>query len=381
MKHLLTLCVLVAFGPGLLGQTYYGPNYVHLNHASNCFYYYTILDGSIVGTNAADNLIFTHVYGTPDFTHQAYMPHSNGLWNTGAAEWSIFNEIQLDMDTSLAFNVLNPQVNGTSFMHTVTVANSIGNWSDIDNPLLNNNPSAVFFISKTWATGVYDTHHVGIWYDSGNSKWSVYDEDGTTPLEINGSYNIFIPDDATSFYKHVATPSNTSSSYITYLDNPLLNGNPDARIFVVHDYTNSPGNYGYINGELGVWYDGSNWTIYDDDYTSYGDTLFNGATFNVLIIRDNPVGIANISSDAGKIKVTPNPAKDKVTVLLNSSYLKSLKEIRLSSMDGQTVLYKDYNGDAGEQIVFDLSAVSQGLYILTAVTGEGILSTKVNVVR
>jgi hypothetical protein len=380
MKHLLILCVLVAFGPGLLGQTYYGPNYVHLNNASNCFGYYTILDGSIVGTNPADNLIFTHVLGVPDGSHRAYMPHSNGLWYTGA-EWSIFNEIQLDMDTSLAFNVLNPQANGTSFMHTVTVANSISNWSDIDNPLLNNNPSAVFFISKTWANDVYDTHHVGIWYDTGNSKWSVYNELASTPLEINGTYNIFVPAAATSFYKHVATSSNTSSSYITYLDDILLNGNPDAKIFVVHDFTNTPATEGYINGELGVWYDGSNWTIYDDDYTGYGDTLFNGATFNVLIIRDFPVGIANITKDAGKIKVTPNPAKDKITVLLNSSYLKSLKEIRLSSMDGQTVLQKDYNGQTGEQIVFDLSAVSQGLYILTAVTGEGILSTKVNVVK
>ena len=93
------------------------------------------------------------------------------------------------------------------------------------------------------------------------------------------------------------------------------------------------------------------------------------------------MGIANITKDAGKIKVTPNPAKDKVTVLLNAPYLKSLKEIRLSSMDGQIVLHKYYNGDSGEQIVFDLSTVSQGLYILMAGTGEGTLSTKVNIVR
>ncbi|HZX61601.1 MAG TPA: T9SS type A sorting domain-containing protein, partial [Bacteroidales bacterium] len=61
--------------------------------------------------------------------------------------------------------------------------------------------------------------------------------------------------------------------------------------------------------------------------------------------------------------------------------LKSLKEIRLSSMDGQIVLHKYYNGDSGEQIVFDHSTVSQGLYILMAGTGEGTLSTKVNIVR
>jgi hypothetical protein len=380
MKQLLTLFVLAAFGQGLLGQTYYGPNYVHLNHASNCFADYTILDGTIVGTNPADNLIFTHVYGVPDFSHEAYMPQSHGLWYTGT-EWSIFNEIVLDIDTNLAFNVLNPKINGTSFMHTVTVANSTGNWSDIDNPLLNNNPSAVFFISKSWANGVYDSHHIGIWYDTFNSKWSVYNELSTTPLEINGTYNIFVPAAASSYYKHVATSINTNSKYITYLDNSLLNGNPDARIFVVHDFTNTPSTEGYINGELGVWYDGANWTIYDDDYTTYGDTLFNGATFNVLIVNDFPVGVADIKKDAGNIKVTPNPAKDKISVLLNSTYLKSLQEIRLTTMYGQTVLQKDYNGQSGEQIVFDLSTVSQGLYILTAFTREGTLSTKVNVVK
>jgi hypothetical protein len=372
MKHFLTLIIIVAFGQVLLGQTYYGPTYIHLNNASNCFGDYTILDGSIVGTNSADHLIFTHLYG-PDYTHSVYMPTNHGLWYTGS-DWSIFNETQAAIDPNLAFNVLNPQSNGNSFIHTVTVANSTLNWSDIDNPLLNNNSTAVFFISKTWDNGIYDTAHVGIWYDAFKAKWAIFNEDATTPLETNSTYNIFVPDAATSFYKHIST----SPFYITELDNPLLNGNPDARIFVVHDLTGNSTTQGYINDEIGVWYDGSFWTIYNENPS---DTLFNGATFNVLIIRDFPDGIANNTSDAGNIKVTPNPAKDKIGVLLNSSYLKSLKEIRISALDGQTVLLKNYNGNAGGQIVFDLSSLSQGLYILTAVTGEGTLSTKVNIVR
>jgi hypothetical protein len=325
-----------------------------------------------VGTDTAEHLIFTHLWG-PDIPHEVYMPQSHGLWFTGS-EWSIFNETQANIDTNLAFNVLNPQTNGTSFKHTVTVANSSVNWSDIDNPLLNNNPNAVFFISKSWANGVYDDAHVGIFYDGFKSKWAVYNENNSGTLKINSTYNIFVPDASTSFYKHTAT----GTFYITQLDNPLLNGNPNARIFVVHDFTNNPLNQGYINDELGVWYDGGSWTIYNENTH---DTLFVGATFNVLIIRDYPVGIANNTVDAGKIKITPNPATDKITVLLNSSYLKSLKEIRLSVMDGQTVINKEFNGDTGKQIVFDVSSLSRGLYILTAVTGEGTLSTKVNVVR
>jgi hypothetical protein len=239
---------------------------------------------------------------------------------------------------------------------------------------LNNNPSAVFFISKSWLHGVYDTAHVGIWYDQANSKWSVYNENWTNSLEINSAYNIFVPDAATSFYKHVAT----DNFYVTYLDNPMLNNNPDARIFVVHDYTNTPATEGYVNDEIGVWYDGSNWTIYTENPA---DTLFTGATFNVLILRNDPLGTADLKNEKSNIKVTPNPANDHFVVLLNSTSLKSLKEIRMSSMDGQTVFTKSYNGGEGQTLLFNISVVPAGLYVLTAVTGEGILTTKVNVVR
>ncbi|MCX6246599.1 MAG: T9SS type A sorting domain-containing protein [Bacteroidetes bacterium] len=372
MKKLLLLLFVILFGQGVIGQNYFGPNYVHQNHASNCSGDYTILDGTIIGTDMADHILFTHLYG-PDYLHSTYMTKSHGLWYTGS-EWSIFNETQAAIDTGLAFNVLNPKTNGTTFMHTVTLANSTGNWSDIDDPLLNGNSTAVFFISKTWENGVYDSAHVGIWYDSFNSKWAVYNEDAATPLKEGSTYNIFVPADGTSFYKHTAN----SPYYITELDNPLLNGNPDARIFVVHDYTNNSLTQGYINDEIGVWYSGAGWTIYNEDPSH---PFFVGATFNVLIIRDFPVGIANNPPEPAKIKVTPNPAKEKIAVLLNTSSLKSLKEIRISSMDGQILIHKDYTGNQDNPIVFDLSSVAPGLYVLTAVTAEGTLSTKVNVVR
>jgi hypothetical protein len=372
MKNLFTFLLVFAFGQILLGQTYYGPNYVHLNHSTNCYSDYTILDGSIIGTDTAEHIIFTHVYG-PDLSHEEYMLQSHGLWYTGS-EWSIFNETGAAIDTSLAFNVLDPTSNGTSFKHTVTSANSFFSHSDIDNPLLNNNPNAVFFISKTWVNSVFDTAHVGIWYNTSHLKWSIYNEDGFNPLKLNSTYNIFVPSTGTSYFQQVAT----NNYYLTYIDNPLLNGNPDAKIFVVHDYTNSPATEGYIDNEIGVWYDGSGWTIYNENPS---DTLFTGATFNVLVIRDNPVGIENNSAGNAGIKVTPNPAKDRISVLLNSASAKSLKEIRLCSIDGQTVIDKAYNGIEGVQIVLDLSSISPGLYILTAVSAEGTLSAKVNVVK
>jgi hypothetical protein len=169
MKNLFVFLLIFAFSQIMLGQTYYGPNYIHLNNSSNCYGDYTILDGSIIGTDTSEHIIFTHLWG-PDVFHEEYMLQNHGLWYTGS-EWSIFNETEANIDTALAFNVLDPTSNGTAFTHTVTSANSILNWSDIDNPLLNGNANAVFFISKTWVNGVYDSAHVGIWYNSSNSKW------------------------------------------------------------------------------------------------------------------------------------------------------------------------------------------------------------------
>jgi len=371
MKRFLTILVVFGFGQVLMGQTYYGPNYVHENSSSNCTGDYTTLNGAVVGTNASDNLIFTHIKG-PDFPHEVYMPVSHGLWYNGS-EWTIFNETQATIDTGLAFNVLNPKTNGTSFSFTVTAANTSQYWADIDNPLLNSTPSAIFFISKTWANGVYETAHVGIWYDSFSAKWAIYNEDGATPLALNSTYNIFIPAAGTSFFKF----HSTSTLYFTEIDDSLINGNPNAEIFIVHDFTDNSTYQGFINDELGVWYSGYNWTIYNETPSHH---LFFGATFNVLMIRDNPVGLDNITNVA-KMNVTPNPAKDKVKLSMNSSYMQSLKEIRVYSTDGQTVLQKTYNGNPGGQILLDLSQVSQGLYIISAITGEGTLTSKVNIVR
>jgi hypothetical protein len=193
MKTLVTFFFAMVFSQLLMAQpTYFGQNYTHANSSANCSGDHTILNTLEIGNDASDILIFNHVWGLPDGTHQAYMPNSNGLWYTGS-EWSIFDETWAEMDTNLAFNVLNPKQNGTSFIHTVTPANLIMNWSLIDHPLLNGHPEAVFFISKSWGFNAYELAHTGIWYSQSASKWSIYNEDGATALELNSTYNIFIP--------------------------------------------------------------------------------------------------------------------------------------------------------------------------------------------
>ena len=375
MKRLITLLAMIFIIGNIMGQaSWFGPNYVHVNYGSNCIGDYTILDSAAIGNNTSDIIIFSHVWGlSTGVSHEEYMKKSCGLWYTGT-NWSIFDETRVAMDTNYAFNVLNATTNGTGFTHTVTGSNLFGNYSTIDNPTLNGHPESVFFITKTWSNGVYDTAHVGVWYNTGAGVWTIYNEAGTaSTLQLNSTYNIFVPNPGTSFIKQVAT----SNNYTTTIDDARLNGNPNARIYAVHDYTNDAATIGYVNDEIGVWYDGSNWTVYTESISD----LFTGATFNVLIAYDAIPGIAGNKEITSNLKVFPNPAKDKLGVLLNTKLSKENVTYRLVSTDGRTIFEKHGIGDMNGQISFDVHDLSAGLYFLYATTSEGIISAKVNIVK
>jgi hypothetical protein len=96
---------------------------------------------------------------------------------------------------------LNAQTStGISFIHTVTRSNLKINYTVIDNPNLNNNPGAVFFISTTREHGVGETSHIGTWYDGSTNKWTIYEGDPVKTLKINSTYTVFIPVVGTTYF-------------------------------------------------------------------------------------------------------------------------------------------------------------------------------------
>ncbi|MBM3404155.1 MAG: T9SS type A sorting domain-containing protein [Bacteroidetes bacterium] len=371
-KLFLLLIAIIAFNGVWAQATDFGPMYLHRSSGSNCYYTYTLLNPLMVGADPIDKLIITHVYGTPEGSHAAYMLNSCGLWYTGF-EWSIFDEAEADFDTNYAFFVLNAKNNGTAFTHTVTVANTVLNWTVIDHPSLNNNPNAVFFVTKTWENSIYDVSHVGVWYDAVSNKWTIYDEDPLNALGLDLTFNIFIPNSGTTFFKHVAS----DTYYVTTLDHPLLNGNPDARLFVVHDYTTTSGTQGYINDEIGVWYDGNNWNIYTENFTD----LFIGATFNVLIAYDVTAGLKNPGLPTDKLHAYPSPATDQVTLSWNTETTGKVEKILLASLDGRVLMQQSITGGSDGQYEMNTSNLRNGLYFLSIVSAEGVQTVKIQVIH
>lgn len=159
------------------------------------------------------------------------------------------------------------------FVHKATTGNSTGNVTTLDHPDLNGNPNANIIISHNLnSEGVqYNNKITGTWYDGSN--WTVFNEDLSSIIE-GSSYNIYIPQGG-----KLITEEADGSSYTLELNDPAINGNPNA-IIVYANYWNP--NQVYNNHNYGFWYSDSSqrWNIYNEETTT---EIPANATFSLLI--------------------------------------------------------------------------------------------------
>ena len=79
--------------------------FIHLTSATNVSGYVTYIDNPLCNGDPNAILLVTHSYNPPNGTTFTYHPHIVSLWYTGA-QWAIFNEDFVNMQTNIAFNVL-----------------------------------------------------------------------------------------------------------------------------------------------------------------------------------------------------------------------------------------------------------------------------------
>ena len=91
------------------------------------------------------------------------------------------------------------------------------------------------------------------------------------------------PESDGTVYVHRATAENVSDNS-TYLDNPLLNNNPNAVVSVTQNWNPGGGDGTYNDHPVGVWYDSSieRWAVFNQDRTAMPE----GAAFNISASRD-----------------------------------------------------------------------------------------------
>jgi hypothetical protein len=207
------------------------------------------------------------------------------------------------MPDGVDLNVFIPTVDSSVFVHTATATNITANWTEIDNPLTNDNPNAIVHVTQNWnpgdSSGQYNNHSIGVWYNNSTGRWAIFNQD-IASMPDGADFNVIIPTTDSSVFVHTARATNITANW-TEIDSPLTNDNPNALVFATQSW--NPGGLGgqYNDHEIGVWYNSATgrWAIFNQDLADMPE----GADFNVFVpnvdlsVFLHTATVANISSN------------------------------------------------------------------------------------
>ncbi|MGH3144370.1 MAG: sortase, partial [Rubrobacter sp.] len=193
--------------------------------------------------------------------------------------------------------------------------NSRGDYTYLSDPNIDGDPNAVVITTPTpdrgsTGEGTY-THNIGVWYEPQAEKWAIFNQD-LAPVPAGATFQVVLPGGPGKFV-HSAGPENTTGDG-TYLDDPLLNGEPDAVFSVTQNWNPGGGRGTYNNHPVDVRYDAGRerWTVYNTD----GSPMPEGAAFNVAVSDEARAkgGVADDPDAERDAKPAAESDSDKVTL-------------------------------------------------------------------
>jgi hypothetical protein len=77
----------------------------------------------------------------------------------------------------------------TALVHEATSINTVLNYTFVDHPALNGKPEAIVVVTQhMMELGMFrNPHYVGMFYNSGNGKWAIFNED-QDPMPIGARF-------------------------------------------------------------------------------------------------------------------------------------------------------------------------------------------------
>ncbi len=83
----------------------------------------------------------------------------------------------------------------SAFVHRATSENISANSTYLDNPLTNDNPNVILYVTQNFNPegkgGTYNNHPVGVWYDSNRQRWAIFNQD-REPMPIGAAFNVAV---------------------------------------------------------------------------------------------------------------------------------------------------------------------------------------------
>ena len=170
------------------------------------------------------------------------------------------------------------------FVHTADGGNSRGDYTYLSDPRIDGDPDAVVLAAPSpnrGGDGDAYGHNVGVWYEPERQRWAIFNQD-LAAVPDGSTFGVVVPR-ADEGLVHRAGPDDTFGN-TTYLEEPLLNGEPNAEVSVTQNWNPGGGEGVYNDHPVGVLYDGDadSWFVYNED----GARMPEGAAFNVVVSGD-----------------------------------------------------------------------------------------------
>jgi len=254
-------------------------------------------DQTLIDNRLANNNPSAIVLVTPSYNPNGVLsPNPIGVsFNASAGRWAIVDESRTFIPIGASFNVRVSAYPGTASQarrHRGSPANTVANFTDIDDIALNGKPNAQVIVTRSYGlfgdpAGVPHPHAVGVWYNFNTAKWSIFNEDGAN-MPVGITFNYIVPVDQPgplAPFLHRALPANTTG-IITYLDDPRARL-PKALFLATHNWNPGGVSFGiYNDSPLGLFFDAApakvKWSIFNE---RRAPNIQFGTAFNVLPLR------------------------------------------------------------------------------------------------
>lgn len=240
--------------------------FVHETNSGNTNGHITRLSN----TNSSDLLFITQQYGK-------YNTHQVGVWYNGR-QWTIYNEDRLPLVENTYFTVVQVPAAANAYTHVATAGNIASNYTFLDNAYCNNNPDAIIMVTQNYKQ-VYNTSPIGVWYTGG--KWAIFNQNMVAMPE-NAAFNVWIVNAGgiggfsmnANAFRHTVTIASKSNNASNHISNLGLTSSNNIILATQNWGSGGP----YNNHHPGVWWNGSQWTVFNQDRITMPD----GASFNII---------------------------------------------------------------------------------------------------
>ena len=360
-----------------------GDKFIHVADSTNINENYTLIDNPNLNGNP-DAIFLVTANWNPGGTGGVYNTSAIGVWyDVNTAKWGIFNQDLSPMPEGAAFNVFIPS-GGDYFVHTVDTSNITDYFTYLNNSHLNGNPDAILFVTQNWNPGgnrgVYNNSTIGVGYD--NDLWVIFNQNFQT-MSLGAAFNVFIPS-GSDYFIHTADSSNIAYNY-TYLDDPNLNGKPDAIFLVTTNFNPGGSTEGVFDSSaIGVWYDTrrAKWAIFNQDRSPMPD----GAAFNIFLATESVTSIQDnekqIPDKFTLFQNYPNPF-NPVTTIKYALPQKAMVTLTVYNISGKKIatLVNTTQPAGVYEYTFDGSNLSSGIYFVTLRANDHVQVIKMTLLK